>query len=113
MSHDWSEIVSDVSEQTDYYYGDYTEPHTLIVNDVQEIAVRSYIYKKIGETGTFVLHFDDLKYSFPTSMVSGYGCITFRGALIRYEVTPEGTALYSEEREKLVAFALASLDDHL
>ena len=110
MSHDWSEIVSD---DTDYYYPDYEEPHTLIVNDVQEIAVRSYIYRKIGEVGTFVLHFDDLKYSFPTSMVSGYGCITFRDALIRYEVTPEGTALHSEEREKLVAFVLASLDDHL
>ena len=110
MSHDWSEFASD---DTAYYYPDCDEPHTLIVTDVQEVAVRSYIYRKIGEVGTFVLHFDDLKYSFPTSMVSGYGCITFRDALIRYEVTPEGTALHSEEREKLVAFALASLDDHL
>ena len=110
MSPDWSEIVSD---DTDYYYTDYAEPHTLIVTDVQEVAVRSYIYRKIGEVGTFVLHFDDLKYSFPTSMVSGHGCITFRDVLIRYDVTPEGTALHSEEREKLVAFVLASLDDHL
>lgn len=109
MSHDWSEIVSEDS----VYYPDYAEPHTLLVKDIQEIAVRSYIYRKIGEVGTFVLHFDDLKYSFPTSMVSGYGCITFRGALIRYEVTPEGTALHSEEKDKLVAFVLASLDDHL
>ena len=109
MSHDWSEIVSD----DDYYYPDYTEPHTLVVTDVQEVAVRSYIYNSIGKTGTFVLHFDDLKYSFPTSMVSGYGSITFRGALIRYEVTPEGTTLRSDERAKLVAFVLASLDDHL
>ena len=110
MSPDWSEIVSD---DTDYYYPDYADPHTLIVTDVQEVAVRSYIYRKIGEVGTFVLHFDDLKYSFPTSMVSGHGCITFRDVLIRYDVTPEGTALHSEEREKLVAFVLASLDDHL
>ena len=108
MYHDWSEIVS-----KDTNYPDYTEPHTLIVNDVQEIAVRSYIYRKIGEVGTFVLHFNDLKYSFPTSMVSGHVCITFRDKPIRYEVTPEGTALRSEEREKLVAFVLESLDDHL
>ena len=110
MSHDWSEIVSD---DTDYYYPDYEEPHTLLVTDVQEIAVRSYIYRKIGEVGTFVLRFDDLKYSFPTSMVNGYGSVTFRDALIRYEVTPEGTTLRCGERGKLVAFVLASLDDHL
>ncbi len=110
MSHDWSDIMS---EDIDYYYPDYTEPHTLIVTDVQEVAVRSYIYRKIGEVGTFVLHFDDLKYSFPTSMVNGCGCITFRDALIRYEVTPEGTSLHSEEKDKLIAFVLASLDDHL
>lgn len=105
MSHGWSKIVSDDT--------DYEEPHTLLVTDVQEIAVRSYIYRKIGEVGTFVLHFDDLKYSFPLSMVSGNGCITFRDVLIRYEVTPEGTSLHSGEREKLVEFVLASLDDHL
>lgn len=110
MSHDWSEIVT---EDVEYYYQDYTEPHTLIVADVQEVAVRSYIYKKIGEVGTFALHFDDLKYSFPTSMVSGRGCFTFRGVLIHYEVTPEGTSIRCDEREKLVAFVLASLDEHL
>jgi hypothetical protein len=109
MSRDEYEI--DI--ESDYCYADYSEPHTLLVHDVQEIAVRRYIYNNIGKTGTFVLHFDDLKYSFPTSMVSGYGCITFRDALIRYEVTPEGTALHSDDREKLVAFVLASLDDHL
>ena len=109
MSHNWSEIAT----ESDYCYADYLEPHTLLVHDVQEIAVRSYIYNNIGKTGTFVLHFDDLKYSFPTSMVDGYGCITFRDSMIRYEVTPEGTALHSDDREKLVAFVLASLDDHL
>jgi len=46
-------------------------------------------------------------------MVDGYGCITFRDTMIRYEVTPEGTALHADDREKLVAFVLASLDDHL
>ena len=109
MSYEWSEF----SPESDYYYGDYTEPHTLLVNDVQEIAVRSFIYKKIGEVGEFVLHFDDLKYSFPTSMVTGYGCVTFNDVLIRYEITPEGTALHSDVREKLVAFVLASLDEYL
>jgi hypothetical protein len=109
MSHDEYEL--DI--ESDYCYP-YTEPHTLLVHDVQEIAVRSYIYNTIGKTGTFVLHFDDLKYSFPTSMVDdGYGCITFRDSMIRYEVTPECTALHSYDREKLVAFVLASLDDHL
>jgi hypothetical protein len=109
MSRDEYEI--DI--ESDYCYADYSEPHTLLVHDVQEIAVRRYIYNNIGKTGTFVLHFDDLKYSFPTSMVDGYGCITFRDSMIRYEVTPEGTALHSDDREKLVAFVLASLDDHL
>jgi len=109
MSRDEYEIDID----SVYCYSDYSEPHTLLVHDVQEIAVRSYIYNNIGKTGTFVLHFDDLKYSFPTSMVDGYGCITFKDSMIRYEVTPEGTALHSDDREKLVAFVLASLDDHL
>ena len=110
MSSDLSEIVS---EDTDYCYPDYTEPHTIIVNDVQEIAVRSYIYKKIGEVGTFVLHFDDLKYSFPTSMVDGYGCVTFKNSVIRYEVTSGSTALHCEDRNILVSFVIASLDEYL
>lgn len=109
MSHDWSEI----STESEYSYADYDKPHTLIVTDVQEIAVRRFIYKRIGEVGTFVLHFDDLKYSFPTSMVSGYGCLTFRGVLVKYDVTPTGTELYADDREKLIALVLASLDDYL
>ena len=109
MSYEWSEF----SPESDYYHSEYPETHTLVVKDVQEIAVRRYIYRKIGEVGTFVLHFDDLKYSFPTSMVTGYGCVTFGDVLIRYEVTPGGTALHSDVREKLIAFVLASLDDYL
>jgi hypothetical protein len=104
MSQDRSEIAS---ENTNY--PDYVEPHTLIVNGVQEIAVRRYIYNSIDKTDTSVLYSDDLKYSFPTSMVSEYGCITYRDALIRYEVTPEGTALHSDDKGELISFVCACL----
>ena len=87
--------------------------HTLEVRDVQEIACRRFIYNKIGKTGSFVLHFDDIKFSFPTSMVSGYGCITFRENQIQYEVGPDHTTLKSNDRDALVSMVIESLDEYL
>ena len=85
MSQDWSEIVS---ENTNY--PDYVKPHTFIVNGVQEVAVRRYIYHSIGKTDTS-------------------GCITYRDVLIRYEVTPKGTALHSDDKGKLISFVCAGI----
>jgi len=84
MSQDWSEIVSDDD------YPEYVKPHTFIVNGVQEVTVRRYIYNSIDKTDTS-------------------GCITYRDALIRYEGTPKGTALHSDDKEKLIAFVCACL----
>jgi hypothetical protein len=39
MSHDWSEIAT----ESDYYYADYSEPHTLLVHDVQEMYVYTFV----------------------------------------------------------------------
>jgi len=89
------------------------EQHTLTVTDVQEIAVRSFIYRLIGKVGSFVLHFDDLKYSFPTSIVNGRGCFAFDGVIIHYEVTQDGTKLRSSDRNKLETIVLKSLDNYL
>lgn len=87
--------------------------HILTVTNVQEIAVRNFIYRLIGKVGSFVLHFDDLKYSFPTSMVNGRGCFAFDGEIIHYEVTRDGTKLQSSDRSKLESIVLKSLDDYL
>ena len=60
------------------------------MNGVQEVAVRRYIYNSIGKTDTS-------------------GCITYRDVLIRYEVTPKGTALHSDDKGKLISFVCAGI----
>jgi hypothetical protein len=87
--------------------------HTLEVRGVQEIACRRFIYNKIGKTGSFVLHFDDIKFSFPTSMVTGYGCIAFCNTQIQYEVGLDYMTLKSNDRDALVAMVIESLDEYL
>jgi hypothetical protein len=89
------------------------ETHTLEVFNVQEIAVRKYIYNQIGKKGHFSLHFDDLKFSFPTSLVSGNGCFTFQDSIVHYEVMLDCTYLKADDPHKLVAIVLAALDDYL
>lgn len=92
---------------------DMFETHTLEVFDVQEIAVRKYIYNQIGRKGCFSLHFEDLKFSFPTSMASGRGCFTFQDSIIHYEVMFDCTYLKADNPQKLIAVVLAALDDYL
>lgn len=101
MSHsDWTDFLGE-------------PPFRLVVTDTQEIACRSFIFNKIG-TKTFVLHFEDLKFSFPRSMVGeGIGCIMHEGVRIDYEVLSGQTVLKSENRDKLISFVVEALDEYL
>lgn len=100
MSHsDWTDFSGEPS-------------FNLVVTDTQEIACRSFIFNKIG-TQTFVLHFEDLKFSFPKSMVGkGVGCIIHEGVRIDYEVFSDQTVLKSDNRDKLISFVIEALDEY-
>ena len=88
--------------------------HTLLLIGEQEKFVRAFIYEKLlGETGSFVLHFDDLKFSDPLALVFGDGFVTYAEQLVRYEVGIAGTILVSEDRRSLVRLVIAALDFHL
>jgi hypothetical protein len=88
--------------------------HTIILVGEQEKFVRSFIYEKLlGETGTFVLHFEDLKFSDPLALCAGDGFVTYGDHLIRYEVSTTGTVLTSDDRRSLVRLVIAALDFHL
>lgn len=84
----------------------------LVVTGEQETACRSFIFDKIG-TRTFVLHFDDLKFSFPRSMVGeGIGTIMEDGHRIDYEVFSDKTVLKSDNRDVLISFVVKALDNY-
>jgi hypothetical protein len=88
--------------------------HTLILSGKQEEIVRAFIYEKLlGETGTFVLFFSDLKFSDPLALCAGDGFVTYGDQLVRYEVGPVGTVLVSEDRRSLVRLVVDALDFYL
>ncbi|AGE55083.1 hypothetical protein FK949_gp225 [Paramecium bursaria Chlorella virus NYs1] len=89
------------------------EPHHLIVEDDQEIYVRRFIYSLIGKRGMFVLHFDDLKFSTPFDMVAGDGFVKFKEGMIWYSVKKNKTILKSNDRELLVKFVCAAIDEFI
>lgn len=87
--------------------------HKLIVTDEQEVFVRRFIYSLVGKKGSFVLHFDDLKFSTPVDMVTGTGFVKFGGGFIEYSVDKHETVLRSEDRELLVKFVCAAIDEFI
>jgi hypothetical protein len=89
------------------------EPHRLIVTDEQEIFVRRFIYSLIGKKGSFVLHFDDLKFSTPIDIVSGDGFVKFKEGFIEYSVKKHETVLKSDDRDLLVKFVCSAIDEFI
>ncbi|AGE52665.1 hypothetical protein PBCVCvsA1_668R [Paramecium bursaria Chlorella virus CvsA1] len=87
--------------------------HKLVVTDEQEIYVRRFIYSLIGKKGSFVLHFDDLKFSTPFDMVTGDGSIRFNGGFIDYSVGKDETVLRSDDRDLLIKFVCAAIDEFI
>lgn len=60
-----------------------------------------------------MLHFEDLKFSFPRSMVGrGIGCVMHNGVRIDYEVLSDQTVLKSDNRDKLISFVMEALDEY-
>ena len=100
--HDWQSISDSV-----------LEPHRLIVAGDQEIYVRRFIYHLIGKKGSFVLHFDDLKFSTPFDMVTGNGFVTFKNGFIEYFVKKNETVLKSNDQELLIKFVCAAIDEFI
>ena len=89
------------------------EEHKLIVTDEQEIFARRFIYSLIGKKGSFVLHFDDLKFSTPFDMVTGDGFFKFNGGYIYYSVEKDKTVLKSDDRELLIKFVCDAIDEFI
>ena len=87
--------------------------HKLIVTDEQEMYVRRFIYSLIGKKGSFVLHFDDLKFSTPFDMVTGNGFFKFNWGVINYSVGKDETVLKSDDRDLLVKFVCSAIDEFI
>jgi hypothetical protein len=102
MSHDWSS-----------WWSEYPEAHKVVLTDEQELYTRALIYELIGKKGTFVMHFEDLKFSAPLHMVHGFGSLTYDGHTIRYEIKKDHTILHCDDRKALVNIVLEALDEHL
>jgi len=101
--HDWES----------WYDSNNMGTHKLIVTDEQELYVRRYIYSLIGKKGSFVLHFSDLKFSTPFDMAAGQGVVKFKGGIVEYYTGKGETVLRSEDRDLLVKFVCAAIDEYM
>lgn len=87
--------------------------HTLVVNGDQEIAVREFIYKLGSSSKSFMLYFDDLKFSLPIRIVYGSGTFTFRDTKVKFITECDHTVLESKDADVLTNLVVTALDKFL
>lgn len=91
----------------------FSSDHKLVVNGEQEIAVREFIYKLGSSSNSFMLYFDDLKFSLPIRIVYGSGTFTFRGTKVKFYTECDHTVFKSKDADILTNIVVTALDNFL
>ena len=91
-------------------FPEHVSEHKLVLKNIEELAVRKFIYDAIGRKGEFVVYFENLKFSSPWCLVHGNGHVVFNGTVITFEVKKEHTVLYSSDQKSLVNIVVKAVD---